>query len=152
MGLLWGAMQTFHHDAFLFIKGCAMLGSVQGINQSCTSSACFEVFAPEFDEPNITCNTSAAAQAYECRCKFQVLDLVPCVLNSISDSNREARFNPTVSAGNEASRKYTSACRDAVEQHGPCMSEGIMDHAMVTMASKLPQLTLYIPQQVLASR
>jgi hypothetical protein len=117
-----------------------MLGSAQGTNltESCTSSACFDVFASEFDESKITCNVSAAA-ATACRCKFQVLDLAACVLNYVGDGDRENPFNLMVTeiVDNAASSKYTAACRDAIEQHGSCKLEGIRDHGFKITATEI---------------
>ncbi len=121
----------------LFLMGCAimMLGSAQGTNVSCTSSACSNVFASEFDESKIACNSSDAAT--ECRCKFEVLDLAACVLNS--NGGLEDNFNLMVTeiVGNVSSSKYTASCRDAVEQHGPCKLEGIRDHGFKITASEV---------------
>ncbi len=45
---------------------------------------------------------------------FQVLGLAACVLNNVSNSDLEDRFNLMVTeiVGNVASSKYTASCRD----------------------------------------
>jgi hypothetical protein len=116
----------------LFLMARAKISSAQAtnLNEACASAACFEVFASEFDESKITCDVSAAATA--CQCKIQVLDLAACVFKSsaVNNGGLEDRFNLEVTevVDNVASNKYTAACREAIEQRGPCKLEGIVDH------------------------
>ncbi len=61
------------------------------------------------------------------------------MLNYVSNGDREDPFNLVVSEidGNVASSKYTSACSDAVEQHGTCKVEGIRDHGFEITATEV---------------
>jgi hypothetical protein len=128
----------------LFLVGCAIICSAQATNltKSCASAACFEIFASEFDRSKITCNVSAAA-ATACRCKFQVLDLAACVITNSTVNEKSGlednRFNLVVTevVGNAASSKYTAACRDAIEQRGPCKLEGIVDQGFKITATEI---------------
>ena len=103
----------------------AMLGSAQGtgLNESCSSSSCFEVFASEFDESKLACN----ATALQCQCKFQVLDLAACVVINTSGEKKYFDLVVTEVVGNVAASKYTAECRNVLEKHGPCRLEEIMD-------------------------
>ena len=132
----------------LILVGCAILSSAQGTDSS-TSSACFDIFASEFEESKITCKVSAADSA--CRCKFQVLDLSACVLDYVSNGDREDPFNLVVSeiVSNVASSKYTSAFRDAFEQHGSCK---LRCRGSGTMALKSLQLKSHSLPRASASR
>ena len=104
----------------------AMLGSAQGTNvneSTCSSSSCFEVFASEFDESKLACNASA----FQCQCKFQVLDLVACVVTNTSDKKKHFDLVVKEVVGNVAASKYTAECRDVLEKRGPCKLEEIED-------------------------
>jgi hypothetical protein len=122
--------------------GRVIISSAQAanLNESCASAACFEVFASEFDESKIRCNMSATS-ATVCRCKFQVLDLTACVIiNSMKrNGGQEDSFNLVVNeVGIVASNKFTSTCRIAIEQRGPCELKGIVDHGFkITTTEKV---------------
>ncbi len=103
----------------------ALLGSAQGtnLNESCSSPSCFDVFASEFDESKLSCNASA----FQCQCKFQVLDLSACVVSSINENSKYFDLVVTEAVGNVSASKYTAECRDVLEKHGPCRLEEIKD-------------------------
>jgi hypothetical protein len=139
----------------LFLMELATISSAQAtnLNETCTSAACFEVFASEFDESKITCDVSAAATA--CQCKIQILDLAACVLTSTAVNNGGLvdHFNLEVTevVGNVASSKYTAACREAIEQRGPCKLEGIVDHGFKITTTEIALTSAGVGFEILSA-
>ena len=93
-------------------------------------SSCFDVFSAEFDESKMACGVSAD----KCKCQLKVLDLSACVI-----SENEKHFDLLVdgSSSDTAASKYTAACKEVVDKHGPCKLDGIIDRGFQVTANEI---------------
>lgn len=96
-------------------------------------SSCFDVFSAEFDESKIACSVSAD----KCKCQLKVLDLSACVIDYISGTEKPFDLVVNGSSSDTAASKYTAACKENVEKHGPCKLDGIFDRGFQVTANEI---------------
>ena len=97
-------------------------------------SSCFDIFSAEFDESKLACDVSAE----KCKCQLKVLDLSACVIENVSaDKKRFDLEVVTANSSQTAASKYTAACKEIVETHGPCKLDGIIDQGFQITANEI---------------